>query len=109
MFVSPDVAVRHVGQARGKDQEEQDRQARTMAALQHGFCRPGQEGSNVLRHKIHRRLGPIGVSNMTVPCQWRRHGSLKVAGTGLTLRPDRCYLTRTRLAILRLSLIVYCL
>src|SRR3546814_5992217 len=50
MFVSPDVAVRHVGQARRNDQEEQDRQARTMAALQLGFCRPGQDGSRSEEH-----------------------------------------------------------
>src|SRR3546814_3522157 len=50
MFVSPDVAVRHVGQARRNDQEEQDRQTRTMAALQLGFCRPGQEGSRSEEH-----------------------------------------------------------
>src|SRR3546814_17350915 len=72
MFVSPDVAVGHVGQARRNDQEKQDRQARTMAALQLGFCRPVQEGSNVLRHLIHRRLGPIGVSDLTVTRQRRR-------------------------------------
>src|SRR3546814_21069876 len=66
IIVSPYVAVRNVGQARRNDQEEQDRQARTMAALQLGFCRPGQESSNVLRHLIHRRLGPIGVSDLTV-------------------------------------------